>query len=262
MILLFIRPLKEKEKWKEDFLSFLCLFYESLGGRRGGWWGVYLSSNGAGWVQGVEQELKGRGGEGGERKGKGKGKGRGRWGKKGRWWSGRGGIFSPAILLLFSSPSPAPSPILSSFPSYPSSPSLTPSCSHSLPLSLILSPSPSPSPYLSPTLSPYPLPPPPLCLVERYPPFSLVFHPSFSFIFFFIFFFFFSFYFSSVIIIFLLPSFFLPAFLISYDLLTHIFSLFHIFLVKLFGRRKMKRGYLFLSFFLSFFLFFFFFFIE
>ena len=129
-----------------------------------------------GWVgwQGVEQELKGRGGEGGERKGK--GKGRGRWGKKGRWWEGRDFFSCYFACFFFSFSSSFSYSFLFSFLSILSFPNSL-SCSHSLPLSFILSPSPSPSPYLSPTLSPYPLPPPPLCLVERYPP-VLFNHPS------------------------------------------------------------------------------------
>ena len=172
MILLFIRPLKEKKKWKEDFLSFLSLFYESLGERRGG---VYLSGNGVGWVAGGGAGVEGKGGRRGREEGEGEGE-RGRWGKKGRWWEGRDFFSCYFACFFFSFSSSFSYSFLFSFLSILSFPNSL-SCSHSLPLSFILSPSPSPSPYLSPTLSPYPLPPPPLCLVERYPP-VLFNHPS------------------------------------------------------------------------------------
>ena len=112
------------------------------------------------------------------------GKGRGRWGKKGRWWSGRGGIFSCYFACFFFSFSSSFSySFLFSFLSFPLPNSL--SCSHSLPLSLILSPSSSPSPYLSPTFFPIPLlplrPPLPPFVGWWKGPFPLVFHPSFSF---------------------------------------------------------------------------------
>ena len=117
MILLFIRPLKEKEKWKEDFLSFLCLFYESLGEE--GWWGVYLSSNGVGWVAGLGGAgVEGKEGRRGREEGKGEGEGEGGVGEEGEVveWEGRDFFSCYFVCFFFSFSSsfsyyPPPSPL-------------------------------------------------------------------------------------------------------------------------------------------------------